>query len=319
MDQPADPADGEQADELKETAASVPAEASPTSPTDTPMALQILGAAEKAGPHEAEDKQARLRAADWENTIPSPLFLMILPSKDSGHYLFIVREKYRQLAEEVLAQLAAFLIYYLELHKVESRVQRDILCGWLDVSHVDYTARHAIVWDPKIAAAMSEYDKNKQLEVQIQQDDEWLDTFDESPVVTSFKGVVSLDLDLPSVRDIDDGATVASVLNEIRQLRAMATDMQEMMAQTEAMEVEMEEHKAARAAIQQELDTSTKEAAQRTAEITEKDAEIRALRKQLERQNLASQPSQNSSQPMELHNDSSAPADKGGGSSSKSS
>mmetsp|Transcript_23158 Transcript_23158/g.57131 ORF Transcript_23158/g.57131 Transcript_23158/m.57131 type:complete len:123 (-) Transcript_23158:2226-2594(-) len=121
---------------------------------------------------------------------------MILPSKDSGQYHFIVREKYRQLAEEVLAHLAAFLTCYLELSLVENKVQRRILRGWLDVSHRDYTARHAIVWDPRTASAKSEFEKNEELEAQVQH----------TPAVTSFKGEVSLDLDLPAVRDIDDGA-----------------------------------------------------------------------------------------------------------------
>jgi len=54
----------------------------------------------------------------------------------------------------------------------------------------------------------------------------------------------------------------------------MANDMNEILEKNDAMEVEVEEHKAALAATQQKLDTSTKKAEQRTAELRAKDAEI---------------------------------------------
>ena len=233
-----------------------------------------------ATPEESEDeKRARLIMKDIANRTPAPLFLLILPSKNGGLWIFVVREKFRVIAENVLKGLAAFLTYHLELHS-DVDYMRTTLKRWICKKHCRRTWDYSMVWDPATFQVQSELDKNANLDVD--ERDDWLSKFDEDKAVNeAFEGTLSINLEMSSTRLMDDGSTVASRLREMLRLRQVDT------AYHEAVE----------------------ELEQKDQTIDDQNAKIAALQAQLEAQNSKPTPT------PEQHNESNAQADARGGSS----
>ena len=92
-----------------------------------------------------EELQARLLEMDQTNFQPSPLFSLILPGEVDGLVLFVVRRKWKKLAENILNNLAAFLIFYLDLAREPIDDQRTILKAWLCKQHISSTQRYGMV------------------------------------------------------------------------------------------------------------------------------------------------------------------------------
>ncbi|CAJ1944017.1 unnamed protein product [Cylindrotheca closterium] len=87
----------------------------------------------------AFDRSAWLAAMDAElNQGPAGLFQMILPGPIDGFYVFVVRQKFASLAQEVLKNLAAFLISHLELWQ-DLKYQRKTCRTWLCLDHYNRT------------------------------------------------------------------------------------------------------------------------------------------------------------------------------------
>jgi hypothetical protein len=201
-------------------------------------ALAILAAKETGQDRNDEDKvdalKASLMARDRANRTPAPLFQMILPSPIHGCYIFVVRAKFEALANNVLNQLPAFLIYHLELWR-DFANQRKALRSWMCKTVVETYINGAFVWDPVTLSATSEHAKNNAL---IDERDLWLTHLQSPSEEERFKGALTINLKTASVRDMDDGATVASVLAELRRLQVAADLANELTVQNERLEAD---------------------------------------------------------------------------------
>jgi hypothetical protein len=201
-------------------------------------ALAILAAKETGQDRNDEDKvdalKASLMARDRANRTPAPLFQMILPSPIHGCYIFVVRAKFEALANNVLNQLPAFLIYHLELWR-DFANQRKALRSWMCKTVVETSINGAFVWDPVTLSATSEHAKNNSL---IDENDLWLAHLQSPSDEERFKGALTINLKTASVRDMDDGATVASVLAELRRLQVAADLANELTVQNERLEAD---------------------------------------------------------------------------------
>ena len=81
-----------------------------------------------------------------------------------------------------------------------------------------------MVWDEVEMKAVSEHQRNQAL----QGNEEWLHSLVSRPSDDDeFYGTVVVDLKTPAVQDIDNGATVASVVDEMRRLQAVNEDLVE--------------------------------------------------------------------------------------------
>ena len=101
------------------------------------------------------------------------------------------------------------------------------------------TTRYGMVWHEPSLTAQSELDKNANLALDFDDGDDWLTALSATPQTESpaiFKGSILLNLKLASVKDIDDGATVVSRINEIRRLQQVARNHAEVVAELEAKE-----------------------------------------------------------------------------------
>jgi hypothetical protein len=137
--------------------------------------------------------------------------------------VFVVRKKFEQLAINILDELAAFTIFHLELWR-DPKQERATLRKWLCKSHLEHTSRYAMVLDELEMKAVSEHQRNQEL----QENEEWLHSLVSRPSDDDeFYGTVVVDLKTPAVQDIDNGATVASVVDEMRRLQAVNEDLVE--------------------------------------------------------------------------------------------
>ena len=171
----------------------------------------------------SEAEKARVLQEDSDNPNKAPLFTMILPSSIHNCYVFVVRKKFEQLAINILDELAAFTIFHLELWR-DPKQERATLRKWLCKSHLEHTSRYAMVWDEVEMKAVSEHQRNQEL----QENEEWLHSLVSRPSDDDeFYGTVVVDLKTPAVQDIDNGATVASVVDEMRRLQAVNEDLVE--------------------------------------------------------------------------------------------
>jgi len=244
-----------------------PASTRPSNSTmNAPSARAKLTASEVL-PAKDFDRGAWLAAMDAElNSGPAGLFQMILPSPIHGFYVFVVRKKFESLAKEVLKNLAAFLISYLDLWK-DLAHQRKTCRTWLCLDHYNRTVSDAMTWDQAAHRAQSEYDRNVALHEQVEKDDNgWLERLleaEQSPSI--FRGSLVIDLSMPAARDMDDGATVASAAKLAVQLEAMKADVSDLCGELETAASALESTKAQSAA---------------------KDARIRELEARMEQQQL---------------------------------
>lgn len=226
----------------------------PGPPTALANLLEMENQKEAETPQET---RARLRELDKANRTASPLFQMILPAPMQGYFIFVMRAKFKELANNVLTELAAFLITNLDLWR-DPGLERKVLRKWLCRRHYAKTGHYAMVWDHDKLKAVSEHDKNATMD--IDETDEWLNALIAAPEPDTFQGQVSIDLAMATVTDIDEGVTVASDMNEQRRLQAIAEDFRQVVLENA------------------QKDETIKKAA---LEGAQKDAEIERLRAQL--------------------------------------
>ncbi|CAJ1929654.1 unnamed protein product [Cylindrotheca closterium] len=132
-----------------------------------------LSASEQPLVTESFDCSAWLAAMDVElNQGPAGLFQIILPGPIDGFYVFVVRQKFASLAQEVLKNLAAFLISHLELWQ-DLKHQRKTCHIWLCLDHSNQTVTNTMTWDQSQHHAISEYGRDID---QMEKDDiEWIE------------------------------------------------------------------------------------------------------------------------------------------------
>ncbi|CAJ1953837.1 unnamed protein product [Cylindrotheca closterium] len=181
---------------------------SATNPPTESSARAKLSASEQPLVTEAFDRSTWLAAMDAElNQGPAGLFhQMILPGPIDGFYVFVVRQKFASLAQEVLKNLAAFLISHLELWQ-DLKHQRKTCRTWLCLDHYNRTVTNAMTWDQSQHRAISEYERDVDLDQQVEKDDnEWIEKLLAAEQASpEFEGTITIDLSMPAAKDMDDG------------------------------------------------------------------------------------------------------------------
>ncbi|CAJ1962507.1 unnamed protein product [Cylindrotheca closterium] len=163
--------------------------------------------------------------------------------------MFVVRQKFASLAQEVLKNLAAFLISHLELWQ-DLKHQRKTCRTWLCLDHCNPTVTNAMTWDQSQHRAISEYERDVDLDQQVEKDDnEWIEkllaTEQASP---EFEGTITIDLSMPAAKDMDDRATVGSAANMAALLKNMKADVNDVCTELETAAEELAQAKDAEAA-----------------------------------------------------------------------
>ena len=158
---------------------------------------------------------SKLMARDLARSIPSALFTHIIPSEETGIWLFVVRKKYAALARQVLKDLPAFLIFHLMEDTIEE--EDAIFKKWMDMAPVEASRARGMVWDPTRLMATSEVEATANMD--LDQGLDFLAEFDADPTDINFAGVLEIDLEMADVKAIDEGATILGVLNESRRLQ----------------------------------------------------------------------------------------------------
>ncbi|CAJ1947561.1 unnamed protein product [Cylindrotheca closterium] len=186
-----------------------------------------LSASEQPLVTEAFDRSAWLAAMDAElNQGPAGLFQMILPGSIDSFYVFVVRQKFASLAQEVLKNLAAFLISHLELWQ-DLKHQWKTCRTWLCLDHYNRTVTNAMTWDQSQHCAILEYERDVDLDQQVDKEyNEWVEKLLAAEQASlEFEGTITIDLSMPAAKDMDDGATVGSAANMAALLENMKTDV----------------------------------------------------------------------------------------------
>ncbi|CAJ1935608.1 unnamed protein product [Cylindrotheca closterium] len=174
---------------------------------------------------------------------------MILPGPIDGFYVFVVRQKFASLAQEVLKNLAAFLISHLELWR-DLKHQRKTCRTWLCLDHYNRTVTNAMTWDQSQHRALSEYERDVDLDQQVEKDNnEWFDKLLAAEKASpEFKGTITIDISMPAAKDMDNGATVGSAANMAALLENMKADVNDLRTELETAAEELAQAKDAEAA-----------------------------------------------------------------------
>jgi hypothetical protein len=157
------------------------------------------------------------RQLDMDNSRPGPLFLMILPGEMEGTFVLVSRLKFATLARNVLQSLVPFFTHHL-LEGSTPRVDR-VLRKWISKSAIQHARRRNLVWCTESLRAK---DASK-IRVSVDEGLEFLDGFGADPTDV-FDGSLAFDLDMADAKDIDDGATVAGELDELRETESQLDD-----------------------------------------------------------------------------------------------
>ncbi|CAJ1945850.1 unnamed protein product [Cylindrotheca closterium] len=225
----------------------------PQAATNRPTASSArekLSASEQPLVTEAFDRSAWLATMDAElNQGPAGLFQMILPGPIDGFYVFVVRQKFASLAQEVLKNLATFLISHLELWQ-DLKHQWKTCRTWLCLDHYNRTVTNAMTWDQSQHRAISEFERDVDLDQQVEKDDnEWIEKLlAAKQASTEFEGTITIDLLMPAAKDMDDGATVGSAANMAALLENMKADVNDLCMELETVAEKLAQAKDAEAA-----------------------------------------------------------------------
>ncbi|CAJ1946157.1 unnamed protein product [Cylindrotheca closterium] len=161
---------------------------------------------------------------------PGPLFLMVLPGEMEGTYILVCREKFKQLARNVLKGLVPFLTHHLyepTLTKTDQALRK---------------------WVPQSEISMAQHAVEEALE--------FLDNVMED-ATDVYDGQLSIDLDMANNKDIDDGKIVTGMMDKMQepeqQLEDAFNEIEIWDNALEAQERALAQQRADNAALQAQL------------------------------------------------------------------
>ena len=158
----------------------------------------------------------RKRQLDRENYRPSPLFLMILPGEMEGTWIFVSRLKYAALARSVLNGLVPFLTEHL-VERLPGRHDK-ILSKWLSKTLIAQTRRRNLVWCNENLCAKAA----STTQLGTDEGYEFLEGCEDPLDILEAR--LTLDPEMAAIKDIDDGATVAGEMDELREAESLLED-----------------------------------------------------------------------------------------------
>ncbi|CAJ1934917.1 unnamed protein product [Cylindrotheca closterium] len=107
-----------------------------------------------------------------------------------------------------------------------------------------------MTWDQSQHLAISEYERDVELDQQVEKDDnEWIEKLLAAEQASSkFEGTITIDLVMPAAKDINNGATVGSATNMAALLENMKAVVNDLWTELETAAEELAQAKDAEAA-----------------------------------------------------------------------
>ena len=149
---------------------------------------------------------------DISNTNPGPLPVYLTPLGIDA-YGVTVRKKYFALATNVFSNLTAFLKFHLREPTHAAFIS--VIKNWMALDEAERNQRGNIVWFPSELRSKC-VDQSTSDGRQVEDSLDFLMGVDDDPM-EHVEGTLHIDVNMASVRDIDDGATVAGALDELRE------------------------------------------------------------------------------------------------------
>ena len=182
-----------------------------------PIDLTIMSLAElheqQLTPAQAKAYQEleRKRQKDMANKRPAGLIIGMVPGEFVGTFVIIIRNKFAPLGRNVfIGGLEAFLTHHLA--EMNDTVADVIMKKWISSADVERSRRRNLIWDIAELRARESTVANGGVDEALQ----FLDGFGPDPMDV-FDGTLEIDLNMIRERDVDDGATVAGALDELRE------------------------------------------------------------------------------------------------------
>src|SRR6056300_1072655 len=231
---------------------------------------QQLSAQERA--HQAA---AEKMLRDTQNNTPCKLFIGVFPGEMEGTFAFVCRRKFETLAKNVLRDMVPFFDYHL---REPNQAHTDkLLRTWISMSDIQSARNRNLQWNPYTLSARPSDGNGQNLDDGL----DFLDGFGDDPMDV-FDGTLTIDMMIANSKDIDDGATVAGAMEDLRKTEEQ---LQEAFTEIEVQGQRLEATSVQQAEKESELDL-----------VKRKNEEMQAQIEQLmQQQKLQSEPTQ----PME--------------------
>ena len=189
-------------------------------------------------------------------TNPGPLAVYLAPvGVDAFGVTF--RLKYAALGTNVFSNLSAFLKFHLREPSHAAFIS--VIKNWMALDEAERNHSGNVVWSPTDLCAKC-VDRTTSSGAHVEDSLDFLLTMEDDPMDRA-EGTLHLDVNMASVRDIDDGATVAGALDELREAQeGLATALEQndqlqdanvqLQAQLAAQKADLEKVRRAFAAAQ---------------------------------------------------------------------
>jgi len=200
----------------------------------------------------------RKQKQDMENNTPCKLFIAVFPGVMEGTYAFVCRRKFEALAKNVLRDVVPFFNFHLN-EPSDAKLTK-ILSKWVSGNDIQRSFSQNLEWDPERLSARRTNHNTAMLDDGL----DFLDGFGEDPL-DIYDGTLTIDLNIANSKDIDDGATVAGAMEDLRATEAQLEDAfteieiqgqqieerdKKLAAQHKALEEERERTKAIQARLE---------------------------------------------------------------------
>jgi len=200
----------------------------------------------------------RKQKQDMENNTPCKLFIAVFPGVMEGTFAFVCRRKFEALAKNVLRDVVPFFKFHLN-EPSDAKLTK-ILRKWVSGNDIQRSFSQNLEWDPERLSAR----RTNQTTTMLDDGLDFLDGFGEDPL-DIYDGTLTIDLNIANSKDIDDGATVAGAMEDLRATEAQLEDAfteieiqgqqieerdKKLVAQQKALEEERERTRAIQARLE---------------------------------------------------------------------
>lgn len=217
--QKAEEQDEEEEEDLKPAAKSADPGWKSTSSSSKKSSPKKADTKEKNQIWNCQEKMEWVLKKDRENENAFPLFAQVFP-RTGAKCSFTVREKSFQLGNQVLAHPIPFVIWALAEPTIKD--ENRVLRKWFPMADVKYIRDRSLAWSPTESATRQEG-----LDIEgVGHGLGFLDELDLDPL-DALNCEVQIDLEMTSVRDIDDGAKVIGAMQDILDLREQELHLRE--------------------------------------------------------------------------------------------
>ena len=136
---------------------------------------------------------------------------MVMPGEMDDTYIVVVRERYAALAENVLANITAFLKFHLRELTHQSFMK--VLAKWMATDEAVYNKKANIAWSPDELRSNCMNPPSSLGGVVVEDALDFVLRVGDDPMIT-MEGTLHIDPNMASVKDIDDGLTVIGFMDD---------------------------------------------------------------------------------------------------------